>query len=96
MARFSIVFLASIIVAAAAPAHAQVIALAPTPHDAQCEDFTHEPNGMWRPNGPIMVGNGMQMGPGVSFSEGASFGGIDIAHVLNEHCTGAHGANNGT
>lgn len=54
---------------------------------ARCEDFVHNPDGSWSPNKPVMVGAGVRMGTGVSFSEGAVMSGINVAAILNAQCT---------
>jgi len=42
------------------------------------EIFQSNPNGTHTPKVPIQIG-GVRMGPGVSFTPGVSFSGIDIA-----------------
>jgi hypothetical protein len=64
-----------------------VIALAPAPHPAGCNDFMPAGNGAWSPKVPISVRSMLTMSPGVSFTEGTAFGGIDIAQWLNQHCS---------
>lgn len=65
---------------------ASVVALDPIPHPAGCADFQSAGNGQWRPLVRININNMITMGPGVSFGEGASFGGINIAGWLNNNC----------
>jgi hypothetical protein len=51
-----------------------------------CGDFQRNPNGSWSPLHPVTV-NGVTMGgPGVAFTEGVSFGGVDLAATLNKQC----------
>lgn len=51
-----------------------------------CADFVRNPDGSWSPVVPVFL-NGVTMGPGVSFRPGVSFGGIDLASVLNRQCS---------
>lgn len=51
-----------------------------------CSAFIHHANGSWSPKVPVKVG-AVTMGPGVSFSEGVQFGGVDLAHKLNQQCS---------
>lgn len=44
--------------------------------------FRRNPNGTWTPLQTVQIG-GVTMGPGVSFSEGVSFSGVDVAALLN-------------
>jgi len=50
-----------------------------------CADFVRNPNGSWSPVRPITL-NGVTMGPGVQFMPGVSFGGVDLASILNQQC----------
>ena len=50
-----------------------------------CADFVRNPNGTWSPVHPVQIGP-VTMGPGVSFSPGVQFGGIDLASILNKQC----------
>lgn len=50
-----------------------------------CADFHQNPNGSWSPNRPVSI-NGVAMGTGVSFTEGVSFGGANIAAALDKQC----------
>jgi hypothetical protein len=50
-----------------------------------CSDFKRNPNGSWSPLVGITL-NGVTMGPGVSFTPGVSFGGVDLASILNQKC----------
>lgn len=43
--------------------------------------FTESPDGRLRPNQRIRVG-GIEMGPGVSFSKGVAFGGVDFTQFV--------------
>lgn len=47
----------------------------------QC--FRRNGNGTWSALKSITVG-GVTMGPGVSFSRGVSFSGVDVAHLLDQ------------
>ena len=61
----------------------------PSPPQAQqpltCADFVYRGNGAWSPAHTIAL-NGVTMGDGVTFAEGVSFGGMDLAHDLNLQC----------
>jgi hypothetical protein len=50
-----------------------------------CADFVRNPDGSWSPMRPVTL-NGVTMGPGVKFTPGVSFGGINLAAVLNQQC----------
>jgi hypothetical protein len=50
-----------------------------------CADFTRNPDGSWSPVKPVQLG-GITMGPGVRFTPGVLFGGVDLASALNQHC----------
>jgi hypothetical protein len=50
-----------------------------------CADFSRNPNGSWSPVRVIHL-NGITMGPGVAFSPGVYFGGVDLATILNQQC----------
>jgi hypothetical protein len=50
-----------------------------------CADFTKNPDGTWSPVRPYTL-NGITMGPGVRFTPGVNFGGIDLGSALNQHC----------
>jgi hypothetical protein len=66
-----------------------VVAVAASQSSAQatlkCSDFVRNPNGSWSPVRPITL-NGITMGPGVAFTPGVSFGGVDLATILNQQC----------
>jgi hypothetical protein len=68
---------------------AAVVGLVPTAAGAQqtvhCSDFTRNPNGSWSALKPITL-NGISFGPGVAFTAGVSFGGVDLASILNQQC----------
>ena len=51
-----------------------------------CADFQRNPNGSWSALTPITL-NGVSFGPGVSFTAGVSFGGIDLGAILNRQCS---------
>ncbi|WP_281701032.1 hypothetical protein [Acetobacter malorum] len=53
---------------------------------ARCSDFVHNPDGSWSPNKPVMIGQGISMGTGVSFTEGVTMAGINVASALNAQC----------
>lgn len=59
------------------------VALAQQP--LSCADFVRNPNGSWSPVRPVTL-NGVTMGPGVQFVPGVSFGGVDLASILNQQC----------
>jgi len=61
-------------------------ALAQTPRPMTCADFTHNANGTWTPNVRVTLG-GVSMGPGVTFSRGIQFGGVDLAAELDQQCS---------
>jgi hypothetical protein len=50
-----------------------------------CADFARNPDGSWSPLVPVTIG-AVTMGPGVRFTPGVSFGGIDLASILNRQC----------
>lgn len=51
-----------------------------------CADFQHNPDGSWSPLHPVTI-NGVTMGgPGVKFTVGVAFGGVDLAAALNKQC----------
>jgi hypothetical protein len=51
-----------------------------------CADFQHNPDGSWSPLHPVTI-NGVTMGgPGVKFTVGVAFGGVDLAAALNNQC----------
>ena len=50
-----------------------------------CSDFARNPDGSWSPVRPVFI-NGVTMGPGVRFMPGVSFGGVDLASILNRQC----------
>lgn len=53
-----------------------------------CADFQRSQNG-WSPRTPITISspNGqVSVGPGVSFSRGVVFGGVDLAAMLDQAC----------
>lgn len=50
-----------------------------------CADFVRNPNGSWSPVRPVTL-NGVTMSPGVAFMPGVSFGGVDLANILNQQC----------
>jgi hypothetical protein len=50
-----------------------------------CDDFIYRGQGAWSPAHPITL-NGVTMGGGMTFTEGVSFGGANLAHALNTQC----------
>jgi len=50
-----------------------------------CADFQRNLNGSWSATHRIEL-NGVSFGPGVAFTPGVSFGGVDLATVLNQQC----------
>jgi hypothetical protein len=44
--------------------------------------FRRNPNGSWTPTTTVTIGS-VTMGPGVAFSVGVAFGGVDVAAELN-------------
>jgi len=50
-----------------------------------CADFKRNPDGSWSPVRPVTL-NGVTMGPGVAFTPGVSFGGVDLGSLLNQKC----------
>lgn len=50
-----------------------------------CADFVRSPNGMWSPIRPVQIG-GVTMGPGVSFGQGVTMGGVNLAAELEKQC----------
>jgi hypothetical protein len=54
-------------------------------HGLTCSDFVRNPDGSWSPVRVITL-NGVTMGPGVAFSPGVAFGGVDLATILNRQC----------
>lgn len=55
-----------------------------------CSDFKQDQNGSWSPVHTIKItnadGTGVKMGPSASFGEGAVFGRVRLAAVLNKEC----------
>jgi hypothetical protein len=78
--RLPLSFLAALCLAGLSPV-AAVAQNAPL----TCSDFARNPDGSWSPVKPVNV-NGVIMGPGVRFTPGVQFGGIDLAAVLNQQC----------
>ena len=46
------------------------------------QSFRRNANGSWTPLRPVSL-NGITMGTGVAFTQGVSFGGVDLAAELN-------------
>lgn len=61
------------------------IASAQTQVTISCADFARNPDGSWSPVKPFTLG-GITMGPGVKFTPGVLFNGLDFASALNQHC----------
>ena len=61
------------------------IAPAQTQVTISCADFARNPDGSWSPVKPFTLG-GITMGPGVKFTPGVLFNGLDFASALNQHC----------
>lgn len=51
----------------------------------KCADYQRNQDGSWAPVHAVTI-NGTTLNPGVSFSEGQSFGGVNLAAQLNQHC----------
>lgn len=51
----------------------------------RCADFRRQTDGAWTPRRPVVVG-GVGLAPGVSFTPGVAFGGVDLAAVLDARC----------
>lgn len=59
------------------------------PSPFRCADFTHNSDGSWSPLRPVTIRSGgttATLAPGVSFNAGVSFGGVDVAAILNRRC----------
>jgi hypothetical protein len=50
-----------------------------------CADFVRNANGSWSPLVPVTIG-GVTMGPGVAFTPGVMFSGVDLAALLEKNC----------
>jgi len=50
-----------------------------------CRNFVRNPNGSWSPVRKISIRK-ITIGPGVQFTPGVYFGGIDLAALLNRRC----------
>jgi hypothetical protein len=79
--RKHLLFLTVLCAAGIAP----VIARAQTQAPLTCADFQRNPNGSWSPVRAVTL-NGVMMGPGVAFTPGVLFGGVDLATILNQQC----------
>ena len=60
-------------------------ALAQTTTTLSCSDFVRNPDGSWSSVKPVSFG-GITLGPGVKFSPGVRFNGVDLGSTLNMHC----------
>jgi hypothetical protein len=57
--------------------------------EVDCSRFTHNPDGSWSVNQPLELfsDNGrVRIAPGPPFKPGMSFGGLDIAKMLDRQC----------
>ncbi len=55
-----------------------------------CEAFRKNPDGSWTCIKPVTISgpNGtVKLGAGMTFSPGVAFMGVDLAKLLEEHCT---------
>lgn len=50
-----------------------------------CADFTRNADGSWSPRRMVSM-KGFTISPGVSFTEGVTINGIDLAKQLNSQC----------
>ena len=76
--------------AAASPVISPSTSPIPAGQALTCADFHRLANGSWTPRRPVAVG-GVALTPGVSFSRGVSFGGVDVAAVLDASCRSSRG-----
>ncbi len=54
-----------------------------------CSRFTHNPDGSWSVNQPLELFSDqgrVRISPGPPFKRGMSFGGLDIAEMLDQQC----------
>jgi hypothetical protein len=54
-----------------------------------CSRFTHNPDGSWSVNQPLELFSDqgrVRIAPGPPFKRGMSFGGLDIAEMLDQQC----------
>lgn len=59
------------------------------PSPFRCADFTRNGDGTWSPLRPIAIRSGdtkATLEPGVSVTPGTTYGGVDVAAVLNRRC----------
>ncbi|AWN34447.1 hypothetical protein DK427_00700 [Methylobacterium radiodurans] len=57
--------------------------------ELDCSRFTHNPDGSWSVKQPLELfsENGrVRISPGPPFKPGLSFGGLDLARMLDEQC----------
>lgn len=57
--------------------------------EVDCSRFTHNPDGSWSVNQPLELfsdGGRVRISPGPPFKRGMSFGGLDIAAMLDRQC----------
>jgi hypothetical protein len=66
----------------------EAIAQSPPPSTSQqlaCSAFRHNPNGSWSSLTSVTF-NGAAIGSGITFNRGVSFGGVDLAAILDQQC----------
>jgi hypothetical protein len=57
--------------------------------ELDCSRFTRNPDGSWSVNQPLELfsdAGRVRISPGPPFKPGMSFGGLDIAKMLNQQC----------
>jgi hypothetical protein len=57
--------------------------------EVDCSRFTHNPDGSWSVNQPLEIfsdSGRVRISPGPPFKPGMSFGGLDIAKLLDRQC----------
>ena len=79
LATFLCAFLSSVAIAQTSPP-ATLKSL-----NLSCSDFKQNTNGSWSPLHTVQIGPA-SIGTGVSFSPGVSFGGVNLAVLLNTEC----------
>lgn len=82
----SVMFGLSVLALVASSAHAQQ----PTGQmEVDCSRFAHNPDGSWSVKQPLELFSEtgrVRISPGPPFKPGMSFGGLDIARMLDEQC----------
>ena len=59
------------------------------PSPFRCANFTHNSDGSWTPLKPVTIRAGdtkATLEPGVDFTTGTTYGGVDVAAILNRRC----------